>query len=207
MKRMLSLVVLLLVLLLMVSGCGGGGDVQPEAEPVEENSEAAQEEQEAETEEPAEEESETEEETESETEAETEEEEEEEAGDADPEADEEAEEMTLPAELTTAHDFNKFATDLMIEKVPANIFVAPVFSEEQEEEARQALVLIIAAYDEAINLYDQNEHFYYNRGRAYAHLYLDSDDPAYKELALADFEKALSMGLAMAQKEIDALQN
>jgi ABC-type glycerol-3-phosphate transport system substrate-binding protein len=203
MKRMLSLVVLLLVLLLMVSGCGGGGDVQPEAEPVEENSEAAQEEQEAETEEPAEEE------TESETEAETEEEteEEEEAGDADPEADEEAEEMTLPAELTTAHDFNKFATDLMIEKVPANIFVAPVFSEEQEEEARQALVLIIAAYDEAINLYDQNEHFYYNRGRAYAHLYLDSDDPAYKELALADFEKALSMGLAMAQKEIDALQN
>ncbi len=200
MKQMLSLVVLLLVLLLVVSGCGGGGDVQPETEPVEENSEAAQEEQEAETEEPAEEESVP-------TPDEEAEETEEEADDSVPAADEEADEMTLPAELTTAHDFNKFATDLMIEKVPANIFVAPVFSKEQEEEARKALVLIIAAYDEAINLYDQNEHFYYNRGRAYAHLYLDSDDPAYKELALADFEKALSMGLAMAQKEIDALQN
>ena len=203
MKQMLSLVVLLLVLLLVVSGCGGGGDVQPETEPVEENSESAQEELAAETEE------ETAEEEESVPTSDEEEAEEtaEESDDTVPEADEEAEEMTLPAELTTAHDFNKFATDLMIEKVPANIFVAPVFSEEQEEEARQALVLIIAAYDEAINLYDQNEHFYYNRGRAYAHLYLDSDDPAYKELALADFEKALSMGLAMAQKEIDALQN
>ncbi len=202
MKQMLSLVVLLLVLLLVVSGCGGGGDVQPETEPVEENSESAQEELAAETEE------ETAEEEESVPTSDEEEAEEtaEESDDTVPEADEEAEEMTLPAELTTAHDFNKFATDLMIEKVPANIFVAPVFSEEQEEEARQALVLIIAAYDEAINLYDQNEHFYYNRGRAYAHLYLDSDDPAYKELALADFEKALSMGLAMAQKEIDALQ-
>jgi hypothetical protein len=65
--------------------------------------------------------------------------------------------------------------------------------------------LIIAAYDEAIKLYDQNEHIFYNRGRAYKQVYLDTDDPAYKDKALADFEKALDMGLDMAQNEIDSL--
>jgi len=183
MKKMLSLVVLLVVLLLVISGCGGGGDVQPEAEPVEESSEPLQEEQTS-----------------------VAAEEKEECEDCVPADDEEAAEMTLPADLTTVHDFNKFATDLMIEKVKPGIFNSPVFSDDEKEEARNALVLIIAAYDEAIKLYDQNEHIFYNRGRAYAQVYFDTDDPSYKEKALADFEKALELGLDMAQKEIDALQ-
>jgi len=183
MKKIMCGVVLLLVLLLVVSGCGGGGDVQPEAEPVEESSEPLEEEQAAEAEE------------------------EEEYEDCVPAGDEEAGEMIMPADLTTFHDFNKFATDLMIEKVKPGIFNSPVFSDDEKEEARKALVLIIAAYDEAIKLNDQNEHVFYNRGRAYAQVYFDTDDPSYKDKALADFEKALGLGLDMAQKEIDNLQN
>ncbi len=193
MKKILSWVVLLLVVLLVVSGCGGGSDVQPDPEPAEESSELPGEEQATE-------------EDEGEVEVEEEEEDSEDAVPVDPEA-AEGEEMTLPADLTTVDDFNKFATDLMIEKVPANIFVAPVFSDEEQEVARKALVLIIAAYDEAIKLYDQNEHIFYNRGRAYKQVYLDTEDPAYKEKALADFNKALEMGLGMAQTEIDSLSD
>jgi hypothetical protein len=189
MKKFLGWVVLMLVVLLLVSGCGGGSDVQPEPEPAEESSEPVEEEQAAEADE--------EEEVAVEEEAE-------ESASADTEAAED-QEMTLPADLTTVHDFNKFATDLMIEKVKPGIFDSPVFSDADKEEARKALVLIIAAYDEAIKLYDQNEHIFYNRGRAYKQVYLDTDDPAYKDKALADFEKALDMGLDMAQNEIDSL--
>jgi hypothetical protein len=191
MTKILSWVVLLLVVLLVVSGCGGGSDVQPDPEPAEESSEPAQEEQAVEADE--------EEEVAVEEEAE-------ESVPADTET-AEGEEMTLPADLTTVHDFNKFATDLMIEKIKPGIFDSPVFSDADKEEARKALVLIIAAYDEAIKLYDQNEHIFYNRGRAHKQVYLDTKNPADKEKALADFNKALEMGLGMAQTEIDSLSD
>ena len=190
MKKILSWAVLLLVVLLVASGCGGGSDVQPDPEPAEESSELPGEEQAIEEDEEVK-------------------EEDKEYEDYVPGADEEAEgeEMTLPADLTTVHDFNKFATDLMIEKIKPGVFDSPVFSDADKEEARKALVLIIAAYDEAIKLYDQNEHIFYNRGRAYKQVYLDTEDPAYKEKALADFNKALDMGLGMAQTEIDSLSD
>ena len=193
MKKAFTLVGLLLVALLLLAGCGGGAETQAEEDVDGPGSEEVQQE------EPAEEVAEEVDDSADEAAEEEESGEEEAAGDSG--------ELVMPDDLTSAHDFNKFATDLMIEKVPASIFSAPVFSEEEKEEARKALVLIIEAYDRAIEIYDQNEHIFFNRGRAYKLVYLDTEDPSYKEKALADLNKALEMGLSMAQNEIDTLQD
>ena len=111
----------------------------------------------------------------------------------------------LPPELNDAVSLNEYAINLMFEYVKPNIFKAPVFSEEEIENARKALQLIIAAEDKAIALYDQNEHFYYTRGNAYAHCYDDTGDKSYKDLALADLKKAADMGLDMARTDHDRL--
>lgn len=113
----------------------------------------------------------------------------------------------VPAELTDAPALNSFATNLFIKYVKPNIFNAPasLFSEEEKENARKALVLVIDAQTKAIELYDNNEAFYYLRGKAYEQSYYDTKDVSYKEKGLADLQKALDMGLAMAQTNYDAL--
>jgi len=113
----------------------------------------------------------------------------------------------LPAELTTAAALNEFATKLFLEHVKANIFIAPVFSEEALTNARKALPLIIEATTKAIALDDGIAELYYLRGKAYAYTYYDTADAAIKEKGLADLQKAMDMGLseAMVKPEYDQL--
>lgn len=113
----------------------------------------------------------------------------------------------VPAELTDAPALNAFATDLFIKYVKPNIFNAPasLFSEAEKEDARKALALVIDAETKAIEIYDKNEAFYYLRGKAYEQSYYDTKDASFKEKGLEDLQKALDMGLAMAQTNYDAL--
>lgn len=111
----------------------------------------------------------------------------------------------LPADLTDAAALNEFATKLFLEHVKANIFIAPVFSDEEEDNARKALPLIIEAATKAIGLYDQNADFYFLRGKAYAYTYYDTKDAALKENGLADLQKAMDIGQSMAKAEYDQL--
>lgn len=111
----------------------------------------------------------------------------------------------LPAELSDAAELNEYAATLYTDYVKPNIFEAPVFSDEEMDAARKALVLIIAAEDKAITLVPDNEHLYYVRGSAYAQCYYDTKNAEDKEKALADLKKAADMGLDMAQTEYDLL--
>ena len=109
----------------------------------------------------------------------------------------------LPAELQSVADLNDYAANLWINYVKANIFEAPVFSDEEKDDARKALNLIIAAEDKAIAMVPDNEHLYYLRGTAYAECYYDTQNAEYKEKALADLKVAADLGLDMAQTEYD----
>ncbi|MHB8799616.1 MAG: hypothetical protein ACYDBY_14240 [Thermoanaerobaculia bacterium] len=100
---------------------------------------------------------------------------------------------TLPAELATAPDLNKFAVDLYMKNVPPNVFAGTLFSEEEKAKARTALKLVVEAYDKAIGLYDRNESFYYGRAQALHSQFSDTKDAALKEKALADLDKALAI--------------
>lgn len=128
-----------------------------------------------------------------------------------PEADANAEKGAipdaLPPELTTVAALNEFATELFLEYVKANIFIAPVFSEEDLTNARKALPLIIEATTKAIALDDGIAEFYYLRGKSYAYTYYDTKDADMKEKGLADLRKALDMGLSedMVKPEYDQL--
>lgn len=104
----------------------------------------------------------------------------------------------LSTELTTAAALNEFATKLFLEHVKANIFIAPVFSEEELTNARKALPLIIEATTKAIALDDGMAEFYYLRGKAYAYTYYDAKNAAMKEKGLAGLQKAMDMGLSEA---------
>jgi hypothetical protein len=113
----------------------------------------------------------------------------------------------VPAELTDVAALNSFATNLYIKYVKPNIFTAPasLFSDAEREDARKALSLVIDAETKAIAIYDKNESFYFLRGKAYEQSYYDTKDSSMKEKGLADLQKALDMGLAMAQSNYDAL--
>lgn len=111
----------------------------------------------------------------------------------------------LPAELTTFADLNQFATKLYLTYVKANIFQAPVFSEEEKDDARKAIELILAATDKAISLDGGEANLYYLRGNTYAQRYYDAKNAEDKEKALADLQKAVDMGLAAAQSAYDML--
>lgn len=111
----------------------------------------------------------------------------------------------VPADLTDVPLLNSYASNLYIDYVKPNIFTSQVFSEEEKANARKALKLIIEAETKAIALYDKNPSIYYLRGKAYAESYADTKDPAMKAKGLADFQKALDLGLTMAQGNYDAL--
>lgn len=113
----------------------------------------------------------------------------------------------VPSDLKDVAALNKFATDLYIKYVKVNIFTAPasLFSDAEREDTRKALALVIDAETKAIALYDKNEAFYFLRGKAYEQSYYDTKDASLKEKGLADLQKALDMGLTMAQPNFDAL--
>lgn len=113
---------------------------------------------------------------------------------------------TLPAELKSVAELNGYAVDLSMEYIKPNIFRANLSSEEEKENARKALKLIIAAEDKAIALYDKNESLYYVRGEAYAQCYYDTKDKSYKDKALKDFQKAADMGHAAAKMKYESLK-
>lgn len=99
----------------------------------------------------------------------------------------------LPPNLTDAPSANAFAVDLYMKWVPPNVFSGPVASNEEKENARKALPLVVAAYDKAIGFYDKNESFYYGRAAALEVMFTDTKDEALKTRALADLDKALSI--------------
>jgi len=111
----------------------------------------------------------------------------------------------VPAELTDVAQLNAYATDLYFDYVGVNKFTSTLATEEEKALARKALKLIIEAETKAIALYDQNSSLYYLRGKAYAESYADTKDPDMKAKGLADFQKALDLGLTMAQANYDAL--
>ncbi|MEA5059911.1 MAG: hypothetical protein VB049_07730 [Candidatus Pelethousia sp.] len=113
----------------------------------------------------------------------------------------------LPSELTSAATLNEFATKLFLEHVKANIFIAPVFSEEDLANARKALPLIIEATTKAVALDAGMAELYYLRGKAYAYTYYDAKDAAMQEKGLADLQTAMDMGLSedMVKPEYDQL--
>lgn len=113
----------------------------------------------------------------------------------------------VPADLKDVAALNSFATNLYIKYVKPNIFTAPasLFSDAERDDARKALALVIDAETKAIAMYDKNEAFYFLRGKAYEQSYYDTKDASLKEKGLADLQKALDMGLTMAQPNFDAL--
>lgn len=111
---------------------------------------------------------------------------------------------TAPADFggKTAYGY---IMDLKSTYLKGDIFTGPGYTQRQQEDARQALRLIVEMISSGFDQNGPNAFEAEIRGFCYALAYADTGNPVFRLLALNDLKQALSMGNMLAKKQYDEL--